>query len=60
MGKGVKECVKCIMCERCKRWLVFSEECGFSYMEAIRKEYQWGMSKLEIKIEGEREKRILI
>ena len=38
-----------LMCERCKRWLVFSkEECGFIFKEARRKEYECGMRKLEI------------
>ena len=37
MGKGVKESVECIMCERCKRWPIFIEECGFSFKEAEKK-----------------------
>ena len=38
MGKGVKDSVEYIMCERHKRWVVFSEEeCGFSFQEARKK-----------------------
>ena len=54
MGKGVKECVQLIMCERYKKWLVFhEEECGYSFNEARRKEYECVMCKLEKVIEGE-------
>ena len=43
------------MCERHKRWLVFSEEeCGFSLKEAGVKDYECNKCKLEI--EGERKK----
>ena len=43
----------------CKRWLIFSEEeCGFSFKEARRKEYECGMCKLEMIMEGERKKRM--
>ena len=54
MGKGVKECVESIICERCKRWLVFSEEeCGFSFREDKKKDYEYCMCKLEMMIEEE-------
>ena len=44
-----------IFCERCKRWLVFSkEECGYSFKEARRKEYECGTCKLQKMIECER------
>ena len=47
------------MCDRCKRWLDFSEEeCGFSFKEASKKEYEWGMCMLEMIFEGERIKRM--
>ena len=59
MGKGVKEMNEYIMCEKCKRWIVFSEEeCGFSFKEARNKEYECGMCKLEMVIESERRKRM--
>ena len=49
----------CSLCQKCKRWLVFiEEECGFSFKEARRKEYECGMCKLEIMIEGERKEGI--
>ena len=49
------------MYERCKKWLVFSEEeCGYSFKEARRKKYECGMCKLEKVIEGERKKRMEI
>ena len=44
-----------IFCERCKRWLVFSkEECGYSFKEVRRKEYECGTCKLQKMIECER------
>ena len=47
------------MCDRSKRCLVFSEEkCGFSFKEASKKEYECGMCKLEMMIEGERMRRM--
>ena len=53
MGKGVKEADEYITCERCKRWIIFSEkECGFSFNEVRNKEYEYGMCKLEMKIES--------
>ena len=46
-----------VMCEKCKRLLVFSEEeCGFSFKEAKKKDYECGMCKLEMMIEAERKK----
>ena len=46
MGKGTKEYVQLIMCERYKKWLVFSEEeCGYGFKESRRKEYECGMCK---------------
>ena len=32
------------------------EDCGYSFKEARRKEYVWGMCKLEMMIESERKK----
>ena len=58
MGKGVKEMNEDIMCERCKRWIVFSEECMFSFMEARNKEYECRMCRSEMIIESERRKRM--
>ena len=57
MGKGVKESDEYILSEKCKRWIMFSEEeCGFSFKEARNKEYECGMHKLEMMIESERRK----
>ena len=49
------------MCERYKKWLVFSDEqCGYSFKESRRKEYECYMCKLEKVIEGERKERMEI
>ena len=46
------------MCERCKRWLVFSKEgCGFSFKEARGEEYERSICKLEMVFEGEKKKK---
>ena len=59
MGKGVKEADEYIMYEKCKRWIVFSEEeCSFSFKEITNNEYECGMCRLEMKIENERRKRM--
>ena len=59
MGKGVKEFVEYIMCERCKRRIVFSEEdCGFNFKVARNKGYKCGMSKTEMMIDSEGSKRM--
>ena len=54
MGKGVK-----VYSLLCIRWLVFKEdECGSSFKEGRRKQYEYGLCKLENVIEDERKKRM--
>ena len=59
MGNGMKKYVELIIRDRltnCKRWHVFSEEeCSFSVKEAKKNDYEYGIGKLEMMTEGEKE-----
>ena len=59
MGKGVKEYVEYIIWIRFKSWVVFiKDKCSFSFKGTWKKEYEYGMCKLEIIIKCKSKKRM--